>query len=418
MDKKKIILLVIIGIIAILIPIGVYLYSQNEGKPIEVFVTTDNGYKSNIIKEVNQKENNNYLISPYSIEMALSMLKEGADGNTKTQISDLIGNRTINNVKLDNRINVANAVFIKNETKDLIFPEYSQKLKEKYDAELLYDDYKTYKPINEWVNKQTKGMIPKLNKDNEAALFDLLLANAVAIDIDWASNFKCELTTSEEFTKQDGSKENVSMMHNTYISKESAKYFDILDAKGVIIPYQSYDESGNEVFEGGNNLEFIGILPNVDIKTYLSNITDKTFADIDNNSKDLEGTRLQVALPRFAYDYNYKEIKEGLKDLGIEDVFISDKADLTKMLKNNGYVSEIIHKTHIDLNEKGTKAAAITAIAVKSAGMAEVEDSEAIKIEFNKPFAYIIRDKKTKEMLFFGVVYEPTKWNGSTCEKK
>ena len=88
------------------------------------------------------------------------------------------------------------------------------------------------------------------------------------------------------------------------------------------------------------------------------------------------------------------------------------------MIKTEGsnfYVSDAIHKTYIDLNEKGTKAAAVTAFLV--AGKSALpEELKTIEINFNKPFAYMIRDTKTKEILFFGVVYEPNKWKESTCK--
>ena len=80
----------------------------------------------------------------------------------------------------------------------------------------------------------------------------------------------------------------------------------------------------------------------------------------------------------------------------------------------NLYVGEAIHKTHIDLNEKGTKAAAVTYFGMYKA-TSVMKQPERVKVTFDKPFMYMIRDSKTKEILFFGTVYEPNKWNGSTC---
>jgi serpin B len=79
------------------------------------------------------------------------------------------------------------------------------------------------------------------------------------------------------------------------------------------------------------------------------------------------------------------------------------------------YVSTAVHKTYIDLNEKGTKAAAVTYFGIESYNSMEPEKKQK-EIKFNKPFIYMIRDKKTKEMLFFGVVEEPNKWKGQTCK--
>ena len=83
----------------------------------------------------------------------------------------------------------------------------------------------------------------------------------------------------------------------------------------------------------------------------------------------------------------------------------------------NVYVGEAIHKTHIDLNEKGTKAAAITYFGMfKNSAMIEEEKYDTIDIKFNKPFIYMIREINTKEILFFGTVYESNIWKGTTCE--
>ena len=91
--------------------------------------------------------------------------------------------------------------------------------------------------------------------------------------------------------------------------------------------------------------------------------------------------------------------------------FIKDNRD---KLNGNLYVSDAIHKTHIDLNEKGTKAAAVTYFGLcKSTGI--IKEKKSVNIKFYKPFMYMIRDKDTNEMLFFGVVYKPNKWMGSTC---
>ena len=114
----------------------------------------------------------------------------------------------------------------------------------------------------------------------------------------------------------------------------------------------------------------------------------------------------------FKYDYDMtkgNKFVKVLKNMGIKDVFDGTVADLTNIIDKetaNLYVDDAIHKTHIDLNEKGTKAAAVTAFPIVDGSALEPERPEIIKI----------KDSKTKEMLFFGVVYEPEKWTGSTCK--
>ena len=121
MNKRVFITIMIVITFCILVLGGIVCYqkffktsNQTSKASVQPQNIEENSFNSKIIKSVNDIEDNNYLISPYSMEIALNMLREGANGDTKTQIDNLIGTRTINNIKIKDRINVANAVFIKN----------------------------------------------------------------------------------------------------------------------------------------------------------------------------------------------------------------------------------------------------------------------------------------------------------------
>ena len=380
---------------------------------------TKNEFNIKLIKATYKREN--YLISPYSIEMALNMLNEGANGNTKKQIEKVLPDRKIADVSIKNRVNIANALFIKDKYKSLIKKNFKITLVDKYDSEILYDEFKTPDTINNWVNKETEGMIKKLLNNIEDE-YVLGLANAIAIDVEWSKQFECSDTKKESFTKANGKKINVEMMHNTYTTSDF-KYLKTKDATGIIIPYLSYDSStGKTVHESGRNLEFIGILPNDDVESYIDSLTEKKISDLISSGKSADSSyEIQLSLPRFKYEYSVDDFKDALKSIGIKDLFNPEKANLTKIMKqsdmeDNLYVGTAIHKTYIDLNEKGTKAAAVTYFGVyKSSAMLPTE-KEVVKINFNKPFIYMIRDQKTKEVLFFGTVYEPNLWNGTACK--
>ena len=436
MEKKSIIAIVILCLmVAVVSGVVTYKYldnknnSQEEKKPNEPEKEepkpeptkyTDTDYNINLIKTVNSSQNGNYLISPYSIEIALQMLRDGANGETKEQIDKVIGNRNIPVFNAKGRISVTNGAFIKDDYKDFVKDSYYKKLAE-YKAELLFDKFATPKVINDWVNKNTYEMIPKI-LDEISPDFVLGIANAVAIDVEWWSSFKCESTRKEEFTKSDGSKMNAEMMNSSYADQ----YFEIDGAKGVVLKYFSYDENGEKLYENqekGTQLEFVGILPDGNAKDFVSGLTKEKLDSIDKNYKDISDKDFHLGLPRFKYEFKLEDFMDVLITMGIKDVFSPLGADLTniiarddfkKMNAENLYVSTAIHQTYIDLNEKGTRAAAITYFGVDKAGMAPME-RERIELIFNKPFVYMIRDSKTKEILFFGVVETPNEWKGSTC---
>ena len=382
-------------------------------KPNDRKIEYTNDFNINLIKTANKEEN--YLISPYSINIALNMLKEGADNNTLNEIEKVLGNKNINNVSSDN-VKVANAMFVKNKYKDNIKNEFYNKIKTNYNGEVLYDEFKTPDVINNWVNKNTNGMIKKiLNKIDPD--FVLGLANAIAIDVRWQNEFECINTTKEKFTLKDSKKIDVEMMHNTY--KYGSKYIKSDDAEGIIIPYKS-----SNIKDENDYLEFIGILPSSDVKTYITDLTQDKLDKLLNNTKESSNKiEIHLSLPRFKYEYELEDFKQVLINMGIKEAFDFKNADFTKIIDRgsgveNVYVEKAIHKTYIDLNEKGTKAAAVTYFGMDANAAMLEEDKEIINIKFNKPFIYMIRDHKTNEVLFFGVVYEPNEWNGSTCSKK
>jgi serine protease inhibitor len=355
-------------------------------------VEISDNFNMNLIKLTRRKQN--YLISPYSIEIALNMLNDGANEKTKEEISRVLPDRKINDVSIKNRIKIANALFIKDEYKNKVKDEYKNELERTYDSEILYDKFKTPDVINDWVNKKTDGMITKI-LDKIDPDFAIGLANAVAIDVNWASEFECTSTTKEEFTKVDNKKIDVEMMHKSYKSG-GFKYLKSSDATGIIIPYKSYDKkTGEEDYQNGSYLEFIGILPNESVEDYIVNLTeDKLNGLIDSGKPASNKYQINLSLPRFKYEYEIPNFKEVLMGMGIKSAFSENEADFSniihkKDMKNNLYIGDAIHKTYIDLNEKGTKAAAVTFFGLNSAMMIE-DEKEEVDIKFNKPFIYII----------------------------
>ena len=362
-------------------------------------------YNADIIKTTFKEEN--YLISPYNIKIALNMLKEGADGNTKDEIEKVIGKEKISDINIKNKLAVANAVFIKNEFKPKVKKEFTNTLKDKYQGEIIYDDFKTPKVINDWVKEKTNGMIDKvLDRIKENTVVGI--ASALALDINWVSPFNCIDTIEEEFTKINNSKIKVEMMHQVYESH--AKYIKNEEAEGIIIPYDT-DVDNIE-------LEFIGILPKNKVTDYVRNIDLNKINNLIKNTREAsEKLHVNLSLPRFSYSYEVNDFIASLKKMGINDVFNSELSNLSRISDSESvlYVGDAIHKTKIELYEDGTKASATTFFGVMYKGMSIAQDYEEINLKFNKPFVYMIREKNTGEILFFGTVYEPNIWNGNTC---
>lgn len=380
---------------------------MEQKKESEVKVEMTDNYNLNLIKLINKKENVNYLISPYNIEIALNMLREGSSGKTKEEIDKVIGNRKINDVSIKDKVSIANALFVKDIYKKDVKKDFTDILNNKYKSEILYDKYETPKVINDWVYNKTNKMIDKLidRIDND---FVMGLASALAIDVKWQSSFECQNTSEEKFTKEDNKIMLSEMMHKTY--ENNAKYFKTDLSEGIILPYDT---------EGNIELEFVGILPNSKVNEYVNKLTMEELNNIFKNTKEASNkVHIHLSLPRFTYSYDVNDFKKVLNDLGIKEAFSPSDANFKKMIEidENVYVGEAIHKTKIELSEKGTKAAAVTGfIMYKNSAALDQQNYEDIFVEFNKPFVYMIREKNTGEILFFGTVFEPNKWKSSTC---
>lgn len=363
-----------------------------------------------------KKENNkqNMLYSPLSIKYALKMLQEGAKEETYSQIEKVIGNLNLpkyNNI--ENKLSLANSIFIRDTYFPYVKTSYTDILTNKYNAEVIQDKFNTAKNVNTWIENKTLGKIKKMLSDELVYNPDLemLLINALAIDMEWKAKFDAEDTYGENFYLSDG-----KTMKATTMSKETSSdnilYYLEKDLTAVSMDLEDFDEA---------KMEFVAVMPKKNIDQYVNNLTIDKINEITNNlnkaSSSEDGIILKI--PKFSFEYDLK-LKEDLQSLGITDVFnrelanLSNMADLEKTGKNL-YVSDALHKANIDFSEKGVKAAAVTVFAVMDA-TAMMEPKQPIEVKIDKPFVFLIRDKETKEIWFVGTVYEPNSWEKDKTE--
>lgn len=342
------------------------------------------------------KETDNYIFSPYSIAYALSILKEGASGNTRVQIEKVLSSYKLDTmVNVKDRISTANALFIKNDYTNDISKNYINKIKNDFNGEILFDELKTPKVINDWASNHTYGMINNV-VDRIDEDFVLGIINALAIDVEWANQFDEHSTNKQEFTTITNKKVEVDMMHNA----EGNYYIENNNAKGVIRNYKKYDNT---------QLQFIAILPNGNIQEYINNFNKDELKSLLSNTKEPNSKReIKLSIPKFTVDFNYKEFKNDLIKLGITDAFNKDRANFKNMISDGSdlslYVNDAVHKAHIEFTEYGTKAAAVTYFGMfKNTAMPT--EKEIINIVFDRPFLYIIKDKNSDNIWFFGTVY-------------
>lgn len=363
--------------------------------------STNSSFDYSLIKETNKNKSSNYLISPYSIKTVLSIIKDGADNSSLKELNDVMGNFRRANIISKNVIGDANLLLINKEYKDEINKNYVNKIEKNYDAEIKYSNI-TPNNINKWVDNKTNHMIPTL-VDSVNPETIMAIINAISMKASWDSEFDCKNTHISEFNTIDGSIINTIMM----VSND-AQYIENDTAKGIIKKYKTYKNDDHKKV----NLEFVAIMPNDGIDSYIENFNNEEFRNLLSTKDKYKNEDVSLKLPRFKYNYNFNNLMSVLINMGIKSIFNEKTADLSKMTESNSkdlYIGSIKQKSYIEVNEKGTKASAAT-IATVDKYAANVP----IDIEFDKPFIYIIKQSNSDDILFFGVVYTPTLANNET----
>jgi len=370
--------------------------------PVPV-VKDNSDFDFSFLKLENKKKN--MLYSPLSIKFALKMLQEGASNNTLAEINKVLGDTTLTKyTSIDKLLSLANGIFIRDIFYDKVYEEFINTLKEKYEAEVKIDPFEDAKNANQWIEDKTLGIIKNMLKDevvqNPANV--MLLINALAIDMEWVSQFSQMSTWGQKFYLDDGKEMEATTLSQKIYTKELSYYID--DDKTVVtMDLKDYD---------GTQFEFMAIMPNKTLSDFVENVSKEQINQIDENL--IPATEVEdgviIHIPKFKFSYDL-ELKKDLINLGIGDAFDIEKADFSKMAdpKEQLYVSEALHKADIEFTEKWVKAAAVT-VFVMAAGAAMPKPTYPVIIDINRPFMFVIRDKNTKDIWFTGTVYEPNSW--------
>lgn len=381
---------------------------QTESKQTDIksdpktnYSNTDLSFR--FLKMENKKENIVY--SPLSIRYALQMLNEGANGNTKVQIEKVIGNTNLRKYdNINNVLSLANVLYIRDTYSKYVKNEYNNKLLNNYNAEIRYDAFKSADNINSWIENKTFGQIKNMLEDEIVTdpNNEMFIINALAIDMEWKEKFDEKATYGDKFYLENGNEMTATMM-NKETKSDNISYYKDNKITAIAMDLKQYE---NE------QMEFIAIMPNEDLANYVENFETDTFKNISDNLILASETEngLDISIPRFSFDYDL-DLEDNLKTLGITDAFNPDLADFSNMSsKSPLWVGGVLHKANIDFTEKGIKAAAVTVISMTDESLELINKNKPIEIKIDKPFMYLIRDKKTGEIWFVGTVYKPNSW--------
>jgi len=367
-------------------------------------VNASNKTAFNLFNQVlSSSENNNTLISPLSIYIALAMIYNGANGKTADSIAKVLEMEGISIDDLnatskalieqlpaeDNTVtlSVANSIWYRNEGMQPL-ASFLDIAKENYKAEINPIDFSNPSAvitINNWVSVKTNGKIPGILENVDAS--DLMyLINAIYFHGLWQHPFKTSDTHTDIFHAANKEVSTSFMSQEVSIPNISNDKFDMVE-----LPYGT-----------GKAFSMYILLPvnaNETINQFYTTLDEST---IENAIALMQVSTKTLIIPKWEYSFALEDLKKTLTALGMGMAF-SDTADFSNLYTGKVEITKAIHKTFIKVDEEGTEAAAATAIGI---GVGAALPSPPFKADH--PFLYIIAEKQTGIILFMGTVNDPS----------
>lgn len=372
------------------------LASQGTDFAFRFFRAVDKSLQEN--EGLSQEERDEPLfVSPLSASFALSMLANGADGETLQELTDVLGfsgysleevnayykklAKELPKQDKESRLALANSLWL--DTQFDALATYKGVLTENYDAEVRQVDMATaVDDINNWCSQKTNGLIPKILKGNEAGL-SMLLLNALYFKGEWDEPFDEEDTQEDVFTNADGTESRTAFMN-----KEDWLRYAQNDLFGMVsLPY------GNGAF----SLQVLLPHEGVALADCMEALNGNAWTDLLN---EMNFTEVNLKLPKLKTDRILDDLRPALEAMGVKKAF-AEEAEFSKLSGQSLFISLVRQAVSFNMDEKGTEAAAVTAVGGVTAAP---PPSPVIDFHVQRPFLLVLTEKSTGCVLFIGKV--------------
>lgn len=376
----------------------------SSDKKAAALIETDNRFALDLFREVMAvEEKNNFMISPVSVAIALGMTYNGADGNTKTafenalrlqgftrhEINKIHGALMTHLMKVDPKVTleIANSIWI-NQMYTLL-REFADTNVYYYDAEINSIDFYSGNAeniINGWISDATHGKITKV-LDKIPTQTVMYLINALYFYGTWKYAFDEGKNTDLEFNKADA----ISTMVPAMTMASDLLYLDNELFTAIDLPY------------GSGNYSMTILMPK-DSKEIADLVNQMDYDHWEDWMSKLKTAGVQLTMPKFKFDYRTL-LNHPLSAMGL-DIAFSGGADFSLMVEETKdlYISRVIHQTFVDVNEKGTEAAAVTVVEIRETS----GTGGTIPVIIDRPFIFVIREKTSNSLVFMGKVTNPS----------
>lgn len=371
----------------------------------KTLVRSSGDFGLKLFKKVDQTEgNNNIFVSPLSISMALGMTLNGANGMTKDEMEQTLelAGLSVEDINqsyqsliqlltgIDPKVQfqIANSIWYR---QGMTFEQdFIDLNKTWFNARVAAVDFNNAETaaaiLNSWVSQNTNDRIKKIVEpadiDGNTVMF---LMNAIYFKGTWTYQFDKSMTRMENFSLPDGTKKPVLTMHlNGDLDYMQNEFFRAVD-----LPYGDGKYS-MMILAPGDGVEMgamIAQLSGTNWQNWINEFSKQTVA---------------LTLPKFKLEYEIR-LNDVLIALGMRSAFYAGQADFTRMQKTGGlFISEVKHKTFVEVDENGTEAAAVTSVEI---GMTSV--SKSIQMRIDRPFVFAIREHNSNSILFIGKIVDP-----------
>lgn len=350
-----------------------------------------------------EQANKNIFFSPFSISSALGMTGEGARGETQNQIlgvfhlskvekirqySALGLQEVLNNHESSYKLHTSNSLWIRQG--DELNPAFMTAAQDFYRANVTFldfkDAFKSSKTINDYVAQKTENRIKNLVSPGMInANTKLILTNTIYFKADWKWEFNAAKTYEQNFTTSDGTAKKVDMMHQ----QRFFNYFEDESFQALEMEYQN------------SEMSMIAVLPKSTDQNAIAAIDLKKTMDIAFKNEEVN-----VSFPKFKIETSYS-LKQDLSQLGMPLAFLN--ADFSGISGQNDIkISAVVHKAFVEVGEKGTEAAAATAVIMEEiTSVAPITVNPVKVFKADRPFIFMIRHNASGAILFMGVVNNP-----------
>lgn len=380
--------------------------------PMDI-ATADNSFGFHLLHAV-QKDlpDRNVVLSPVSAALNLSMVLNGAEGQTQEEMLKAL---SLSGLEVD-AINAANAQLIKtigvqttgvtlsvadslwvDSRRAMLRPDYMKRMQSSYAAEMEGLDFSSPdapRQINSWASRETQGKIPKvLDRIDPAEV--LLLLNAVYFKGQWTHKFDKAKTQQRDFTLANGTTKQVPRMAQS----GRFEYFETPEMQAIRLPF------------GNGDLVMEVLLPakSSNLGALEGELTGEHWKEWRSRYSKHEGT---IELPRFELESRYK-LNGPLESLGMKRAFSASDAQLTGMLSpapgrppvGKLSISAVLQSTYWKVDEEGSEAAAVTSTQIRATAVQRA--AAPFHMVVDRPFFCAIVDGRSGVLLFVGGIYDP-----------